>query len=81
MSHAQPIDKNSHVVLVDGSGYIFRAYHALPALTRRTDGLVIGAVAGFSNMLFKLLREQTGENRPTHFAVIFDSADFWLTLE
>lgn len=73
MSHSAPVDKNSHVVLVDGSGYIFRAYHALPPLTRRTDGLVIGAVAGFSNMLFKLLREQTGEARPTHFAVIFDS--------
>ncbi len=67
------VDQNSHVVLVDGSGYIFRAYYALPALTRRTDGLVIGAVAGFSNMLFKLLREQTDENRPTHFAVIFDA--------
>jgi DNA polymerase-1 len=73
MIHSAPVDKNSHVVLVDGSGYIFRAYYALPALTRRSDGLVIGAVAGFSNMLFKLLREQTGEERPTHFAVIFDS--------
>ena len=67
------IDKNAHVVLVDGSGYIFRAYYALPSLTRRTDGLVIGAVAGFSNMLFKLLREQSGQDRPTHFAVIFDA--------
>ena len=73
MTHFVPIDKNSHVVLVDGSGYIFRAYYALPALTRRSDGLVIGAVAGFSNMLFKLLREQHGDDRPTHFAVIFDS--------
>ena len=73
MTHSVPIDKNSHVVLVDGSGYIFRAYYALPALTRRSDGLVIGAVAGFSNMLFKLLREQHGDDRPTHFAVIFDS--------
>ncbi len=79
MIHAKPIDSNSpvdsssHVVLVDGSGYIFRAYYALPALTRRTDGLVIGAVAGFSNMLFKLLREQHGADRPSHFAVIFDS--------
>lgn len=68
-----PVDENAHVVLVDGSGYIFRAYYALPPLTRRSDGLVIGAVAGFSNMLFKLLREQTGEARPTHFAVIFDA--------
>ena len=71
--HNAPVDKNSHVVLVDGSGYIFRAYYALPPLTRRSDGLIIGAVAGFSNMLFKLLREQTGDMRPTHFAVIFDS--------
>lgn len=73
MNQSVPVDKNAHVVLVDGSGYIFRAYHALPPLTRRTDGLVIGAVAGFSNMLFKLLREQTDGARPTHFAVIFDS--------
>ncbi len=73
MDHSAPVDENSHVVLVDGSGYIFRAYYALPALTRRSDGLIIGAVAGFSNMLFKLLREQTGDDRPTHFAVIFDA--------
>ncbi len=69
-----PIDRNSHVVLVDGSGYIFRAYYALPPLTRKTDGLPIGAVAGFSNMLFKLLRNQNDEERPTHFAVIFDAS-------
>ena len=70
----RPVDKSSHVVLVDGSGYIFRAYYALPALTRKSDGLPIGAVAGFSNMLFKLLREQKDEARPTHFAVIFDAS-------
>ena len=70
---AAPVTKDSHVVLVDGSGYIFRAYHALPPLTRKTDGLPIGAVHGFSNMLFKLLRDQTDEARPTHFAVIFDA--------
>jgi len=69
-----PVDKTSHVVLVDGSGYIFRAYYALPALTRKSDGLPIGAVAGFSNMLFKLLREQNDLARPTHFAVIFDAS-------
>jgi len=74
MSSTAPIDKNSHVVLVDGSAYIFRAFHALPPLTRKTDGLPIGAVAGFSNMLFKLLQNQTGEDRPTHFAVIFDAS-------
>ena len=72
MTASAPVDKNSHVVLVDGSGYIFRAYHALPPLTRKTDGLPIGAVAGFSNMLFKLLRDQNDDSRPTHFAVIFD---------
>ena len=74
MSTSKPVDRKSHVVLVDGSGYIFRAFHALPPLTRKSDGLPIGAVAGFSNMLFKLLRDQTDEARPTHFAVIFDAS-------
>ena len=68
-----PVDESSHVVLVDGSGYIFRAYHALPPLTRKTDGLPVGAVAGFSNMLFKMLQGQNNESRPTHFGVIFDA--------
>ena len=76
MSATAPVDKNSHVVLVDGSGYIFRAYHALPPLTRKSDGLPIGAVAGFSNMLFKLLRGQHDADRPTHFAVIFDKGSY-----
>lgn len=71
---SKAVTSESHVVLVDGSGYIFRAYHALPPLTRKSDGLPIGAVAGFSNMLFKLLQGQTGEARPTHFAVIFDAS-------
>ncbi len=74
MTHSRPVDRKSHVVLVDGSGYIFRAYHALPPLTRKTDGLVIGAVAGFCNMLFKELRDQADEARPTHFSVIFDAS-------
>ncbi len=74
MPNTAPVDKNSHVVLVDGSGYIFRAYHALPPLTRKSDGLPIGAVAGFSNMLFKLLQGQVDAARPTHFAVIFDAS-------
>ena len=74
MTTPAPVDKHSHVVLVDGSGYIFRAYHALPPLTRKSDGLPIGAVAGFCNMLFKLLQQQTGLARPTHFAVIFDAS-------
>jgi len=68
------VTRDSHVVLVDGSGYIFRAYYALPPLTRKTDGLPVGAVAGFSNMLFKLLRNQNDDDRPTHFAVIFDAS-------
>ncbi len=76
MSITAPVDKNSHVVLVDGSGYIFRAYHALPPLTRKSDGMPIGAVAGFSNMIFKLLRDQNDEDRPTHFAVIFDKGSY-----
>ncbi len=58
--------------LVDGSAYIFRAYHALPPLTRKSDGMPIGAVAGFSNMLYKLLTDMADEHDPTHFAVIFD---------
>ena len=73
-AHTAPIDKDSHVVLVDGSSYIFRAFHALPPLTRKSDGLPIGAVSGFCNMLFKLLRDQSGDMRPTHFAVIFDAS-------
>ncbi|HPE32322.1 MAG TPA: 5'-3' exonuclease H3TH domain-containing protein, partial [Parvularculaceae bacterium] len=59
--------------LVDGSGYIFRAYHALPPLTR-SDGLPVGAVSGYCNMLYKLLADMTDEHEPTHFAVIFDHA-------
>lgn len=64
-----------HLFLVDGSGYIFRAYHALPPLTRKSDGLPVGAVSGFCNMLWKLLREARDTSvgdTPTHFAVIFD---------
>lgn len=62
-----------HVVLVDGSGYIFRAYHALPPLTRKSDGLPIGAVSGFCNMLYKLLEDTRGADEATHLAVIFDA--------
>src|SRR6516225_457034 len=68
----ETVAKGDHVYLVDGSGYIFRAYHALPPLTRPSDGLPVGAVHGFCGMLWKLLRE-TGELAPpTHMAVIFD---------
>jgi DNA polymerase-1 len=66
------IKRGDHVFLVDGSGYIFRAFHALPPLTRKSDGLPIGAVAGFCNMLWKLLRDSVAGERPTHLAVIFD---------
>ena len=71
------IKKTDHFYLVDGSGYIFRAYYALPPLSRKSDGLPTGAVSGFSSMLFKLLedsRSDDSNNKPTHFAVIFDSA-------
>ena len=54
---AVPVIKGSHVYLIDGSGYIFRAFHALPPLTRPSDGLPVGAVHGFCQMLWKLLRE------------------------
>ncbi|HEX8232881.1 MAG TPA: DNA polymerase I, partial [Caulobacteraceae bacterium] len=60
--------------LVDGSGYIFRAYHALPPLTRKSDGLPVGAVAGFCNMLWKLLCEMKAD-KPTHLAVVFDASE------
>lgn len=69
---SNPLKAGDHVFLVDGSGYIFRAFHALPPLTRKSDGLPIGAVAGFCNMLFKLLRDSVVGERPTHLAVIFD---------
>jgi len=71
------IKKTDHFYLIDGSGYIFRAYYALPPLTRKSDGLPVGAVAGFCSMLFKLLEDSKSDDnsqKPTHFAVIFDSA-------
>ena len=70
-----PVKSGDHLYLVDGSSYIFRAYHALPPLTRKSDGLPIGAVHGFCQMLWKLLRdaEDNGDaDKPTHLAVIFD---------
>ena len=51
------LNKKKHFYLIDGSGYIFRAYYALPPLSRKSDGLPTGAVAGFCNMLFKLLED------------------------
>jgi DNA polymerase-1 len=67
--------KDDHVFLVDGSSYIFRAYHALPPLNRKSDGLQVNAVLGFCNMLWKLLREMPPDNRPTHLAIIFDKSE------
>jgi DNA polymerase-1 len=63
------VSKPHHVYLIDGSGYIFRAYHALPPLTR-ADGTPVGAVLGFSNILYKFLQDTEAD----HLAVVFDSA-------
>ncbi|WP_181700588.1 DNA polymerase I [Chthonobacter albigriseus] len=74
---SRPVAAGDHVFLVDGSGYIFRAYHALPPLTRKSDGLPIGAVAGFCNMLWRLLKEAdatAARVKPTHIAVVFDAS-------
>src|SRR3979411_3024641 len=67
--------KGDHVLLVDGSSYIFRAYHALPPLNRKSDGLQVNAVLGFCNMLWKLLRDMPPDNRPTHLAIPFDKSE------
>ena len=64
--------KGCHLHLIDGSAFIFRAYHALPPLTRKSDGLPVGAVAGFANMIFKYIEDAKGDDAPTHAAVIFD---------
>src|SRR6478735_2997420 len=72
---ARPVKKGDHVFLVDGSSYIFRAYHALPPLHRKSDGLQVNAVLGFCNMLWKLLRDMKPEERPTHLAVVFDKSE------
>ncbi|MGA9252424.1 MAG: DNA polymerase I [Roseobacter sp.] len=64
--------KGHHLHLIDGSAFIFRAYHALPPLTRKSDGLPIGAVSGFCNMLHRYVEANTGPDAPTHAAVIFD---------
>ena len=70
-----PVTQDSHLYLIDASAYIFRAFHALPPLTRQSDGLPVGAVAGFCNMLFKLLEDLKGKERPTHFACVFDASE------
>ena len=72
---AKSLAKGDHVFLVDGSSYIFRAYHALPPLNRKSDGLQVNAVLGFCNMLWKLLRDMPADNRPTHLAIVFDKSE------
>jgi DNA polymerase-1 len=67
--------KGDHLYLIDGSGYLFRAYHALPPLTRKSDGLPTGAVSGYCNMVWKLLQDMKGGERPTHLAVVFDAGE------
>lgn len=64
--------KGHHLHLIDGSAYIFRAFHALPPLTRKSDGLPVGAVSGFCNMLQRYVEGNTGPDAATHVAVIFD---------
>ena len=71
-----PLNEDSHLYLIDASAYIFRAYHALPPLSRASDGLPVGAVSGFCNMLWKLLEDLRGPERPTHFACIFDYSSY-----
>src|SRR3954447_26957202 len=72
---SRPVQKGDHVFLVDGSSYIFRAYHALPPLNRKSDGLQLNAVYGFCGMLWKLWREMSPDNKPTHLAVVFDKSE------
>ncbi|ETR78238.1 DNA polymerase I [Afipia sp. P52-10] len=67
--------QGQHLFLVDGSSYIFRAYHALPPLNRKSDGLQVNAVLGFCNMLWKLLRDMPKDNSPTHLAIVFDKSE------
>ncbi|PWB58770.1 MAG: DNA polymerase I, partial [Bradyrhizobiaceae bacterium] len=69
------VKPGDHVFLVDGSSYIFRAYHALPPLNRKSDGLQLNAVYGFCNMLWKLLRDMKPEERPTHLGIVFDKSE------
>ncbi|WP_368185180.1 DNA polymerase I [Aestuariibius sp. HNIBRBA575] len=69
---SEQFGKGCHLHLIDGSAFIFRAYHALPPLTRKSDGLPVGAVSGFCNMLQRYVDGNTGADAPTHVAVIFD---------
>src|SRR6202012_5534290 len=69
----KPLKKGDHLYLIDGSGYLFRAYHALPPLSRKSDGLPTGAASGYCNMLCKLLEDMKDGEKPTHIAVVFDA--------
>ena len=71
--HRRAIKPGDHLYLIDGSGFIFRAYHALPPLSRKADGLPTGAVSGFCNMLWKLIEDTKAGDKPSHLAVIFDA--------
>ena len=73
--YAKPVKPGDHVFLVDGSGYIYRAFHALPPLNRKSDGLPLNAVLGFCNMLWKLLVDASAGVKPTHLAVVFDRSE------
>ena len=70
---ARALKKGDHLYLIDGSGYLFRAYHALPPLSRKSDGLPTGAVSGYCNMLWKLLEDSKNGEKPSHIAVVFDA--------
>jgi len=72
---ARPVKKGDHVFLVDGSGYIFRAYHAIRFQPMTPEGLHVNAVYGFCAMLWKLIKEMKPEERPTHLAVVFDKSE------
>jgi DNA polymerase-1 len=71
----RPLKKGDHVFLVDGSGYIFRAYHAIRFEPRTAEGVHVNAVYGFCAMLWKLLKEMKPDEKPTHLAVIFDKSE------
>jgi len=77
-SAARPLSQDGpppRLWLIDASAYIFRAYHALPPLTRKSDGLPVGAVQGYCNMLWKLIRDMKGEDGPTHLVAVFDHSE------
>ena len=72
---ARPLKKGDHLFLVDGSGYIFRAYHAIRFEPRTPEGVHVNAVYGFCAMLWKLIKEMKPDEKPTHLAVVFDKSE------